>query len=100
MQSLGDILRKHRENRGLLLRHVGSAMEIDQALISKFERGERYPSREQVIQFAKLYEVNEDVFLLAWLSDKLTYQVQDEDLALQAMQVAEEKIKYYKNKTK
>ena len=38
--------------------------------------------------------------LIAWLSDKLYYEVQDEDLALQAMQVAEEKIKYNKKKTK
>jgi hypothetical protein len=35
----------------------------------------------------------------AWLSDKLVYEVKDEDFALQAMQVAEEKVKYV-SKTK
>ena len=60
MQTLGDILRQEREERNLLLRQVGASMEIDQALISKFERGERKPTREQVIQFAKLYDVKED----------------------------------------
>ena len=98
MESLGDILRQQREKRNLLLRQVGASMEIDQALISKFERGERKPTREQVLQFAKLYEVNEDDLLVAWLSDKLAYEVQDESLGLKAMQVAEKKIKYQNRK--
>ena len=98
MQSLGDILREQREKKGLLLRQVGAVMEVDQALISKFEREERQPTREQVIQFAKLYEVNEDELVIAWLSDKLASEVRDEPLALKAMQVAEQKIKYQKSK--
>jgi len=94
MESLGDILRQQREKRSLLLRQVGASMEIDQALISKFERGERKPTREQVLQFAKLYDVNEDDLLIAWLSDKLANEVQNELLGLKAMHVAEKKIKY------
>lgn len=98
MQSLGDILRQQRVKRNLLLRQVGASMEIDQALISKFERGERKPTRDQVLQFAKLYEMNQDDLLVAWLSDKLAYEVQDESLGLKAMQVAEKKIKYQNRK--
>ncbi len=100
MQSLGDILRQQRGKRNLLLRQVGASMEIDQALISKFERGERKPTREQVQQFAKLYEVEADDLLVAWLSDKLAYEVQDESLGLKAMQMAEKKIKKIKKQNK
>lgn len=100
MQTLGDILRQQREKRNLLLRQVGASMEIDQALISKFERGERKPTREQVLQFAKLFEMNEDDLLVAWLSDKLAYEVQDESLGLKAMQMAEKKIKQIKKLNK
>jgi len=36
--------------------------------------------------------------LVSWLSDKLVYEVADEDVALKALQVAEEKVKYQKKK--
>jgi hypothetical protein len=32
--------------------------------------------------------------LIAWLSDKVVYEVADEHIALQALRVAEEKVKY------
>ena len=31
---------------------------------------------------------------MAWLSDKLVYEVEDEEMGLKALQVAEEKVKY------
>lgn len=36
--------------------------------------------------------------LVSWLSDKLVYEVGNEDVALKALQVAEEKVKYQKKK--
>jgi hypothetical protein len=64
--------------------------------LSKIERDERMPTREQVKALADFYKDQKNEVIIAWLSDKLYYEVQDEDLALQAMQVAEEKIKYNK----
>jgi hypothetical protein len=49
-----------------------------------------------VKSLANFYKDQKNEVIIAWLSDKLYYEVQDEDLALQAMQVAEEKIKYNK----
>ena len=98
--TLGQILREHRESRGLLLRQVAAALEMDTALLSKFERNERKPNKEQVIAFAKYYKVNADELLIAWLSDKIAYEVQDEDLAKQALKVAEAKIDYLKKNRK
>lgn len=98
MESIGEILRRNRERKGLLLRQVGASLEIDQAVISKFERGERKLTRVQVIQFAELYDLPESDLLLAWLSDKLVNELQDETLALKAIQVAEQKIKYQNRK--
>ena len=82
----------------LLLREVAAAMEMDTALLSKIERNERKPSKEQVLTFAKYYKVNEDDLLVAWLSDKLASEALNEDVALKAMKVAEEKVKYHKRK--
>jgi HTH-type transcriptional regulator, competence development regulator len=94
METFGDKIRIAREKNSLFLRQVAAEMEIDQAIISKFERCERIPTREKVLKFAKFYKLNKDELLVAWLSDKVTYELGDESLACEALKVAEEKIKY------
>lgn len=99
MDSLGDTIRKLREDKELPLRIVSAYLDIDQAILSKIERGQRKATREQVLKLAEYFKVNKNDLLVAWLSDKLVYEVKDEDLALQAMQVAEEKVKYKRTKS-
>lgn len=94
MESLGDIIRRLRENKELPLRTVAAFLDIDQAILSKIERNQRKATRKQVIQLAAYFKTNENDLLIAWLSDKLLYEVEDEDLALKALQVAEEKVRY------
>jgi len=94
MDSLGDTIRKLREKKELPLRIVAAYLDIDQAILSRIERGQRKPSREQVVKLAEYFKVDENGLLIAWLSDKLVYEVADEQIALKALQVAEEKIKY------
>ena len=96
MKTFGEIIRVERENKGLFLRQVAAALDIDQAVISKFEKGERKPSREQVIKFAKYYKLDKELLIVAWLSDKVVYELQDEKLANEALKAAEEKINYNK----
>lgn len=94
MNSLGDTIRKLREDKELPLRTVAAFLDIDQAILSKIERGQRKPSREQVVKLAEYFKVKENDLLIAWLSDKLVYEVENEDMALKALQVAEERVSY------
>ena len=94
MDSLGEIIKKLREEKSLPLRTVSAYLDIDQAILSKIERGHRYASREQVIKLAGFFKVKEKHLLVSWLSDKLVYEVADEEVALKALRVAEEKIEY------
>lgn len=94
MKSFGDIIREERETRGLFLRQVAAAIDIDQAIISKFEKGGRKPSREQVLKFANLYKLDKVQLLVAWLSDKVVYDLQNEKMATEVLKVAEQKVKY------
>src|SRR5665647_1877021 len=101
MDSLGDTIRKLREDKGLPLRTIAAYLDIDQAILSKIERGQRKVSREQVVKLAEYFKVKENDLLIAWLSDKLVYELEDEEMALEALQVAEDKGKYItKNKKK
>lgn len=98
MDGLGETIRKLREEKGLPLRTVSAYLDIDQAILSKIERGQRNASREQVIKLADFFKVKEDDLLVFWLSDKLVYEIADEEIALKALKVAEEKIRYNKQK--
>jgi len=100
MDSLGETIRKLRENKELPLRTVAAYLDIDQAILSKVERGQRKPTRKQVVKLAEYFKVEENDLLVAWLSDKLVDEVKDEDMALKALKVAEEKIKYIINHKK
>ncbi len=99
MDNFGDTIRKLREEKELPLRTVAAYLDIDQAILSKTERGQRKATREQIVKLAEFFKVKEDDLLIAWLSDKLVYEVADEQIALKALQVAEEKVKYI-NKNK
>ena len=100
MDSLGDTIRKLREEKELPLRTVAAYLDIDQAILSRIERGQRKATREQIIKLAEYFKVKENDLLVAWLSDKLVYEVADEQVGLKALQVAEEKVKYQKTKKK
>lgn len=98
VKSFGEIIRTEREKKGLFLRQVAAAMEIDQALISKFEKGNRKPSKEQVEKFADFFELDKDELITVWLSDKIVYTIQSEKNAEKALKFAEQKIEYLKQK--
>lgn len=100
METFGEIIKQAREHNALLLRHVAAEMDMDQAIVSKIERGERKPSKEQVIRFSKFYKLDEEKLLIAWLSDKVAYEIQDEDCAQKVLKVAEKKVKYLQENTK
>ena len=93
-KTIGAILRELREAKGLLLREVGANISLDPTLLSKIEQDKRMPTRAQVKSLTDFYKDQKEEILIAWLSDKLYYEVLDEDHALRAMKVAEKKIKY------
>jgi transcriptional regulator with XRE-family HTH domain len=96
--SVGEILREYREEKGLLLRQVAALLDIDTAILSKIERGERNAKKEQIIQLAEILDLNQEDLYVQYLSEKILYEIQDEELAEKALKVAEQKIKY--NNTK
>jgi predicted nucleotidyltransferase len=94
MENLGNIIKKLRLEKHLPLRTVAAYLDIDQAILSRIERGQRNASRELVLKLATYFQINETELLVAWLSDKLVYEVSDEKIGLQALHVAEEKVAY------
>ena len=99
-ENIGDKLRKLREENELPLRKVAALLDIDVAILSKMERGERRLTKEIVQKLAKIYKHDTEELLVLYLSEKIVYEIGEEDLAIKALHVAEEQIKYQKRQNK
>lgn len=95
-KTTGEILREKREEKGLLLRHVSAKLDIDTAILSKIERNERKATKEQILKLAEILELNKEDLLVLYLSERILYEIKDEDLGSKALKIAERKIKYLK----
>lgn len=97
METLGEILRTARKKKRLILRKVSVEVDIDQSLISKFEKDERKPTREQIRRLAEFYGIPESELTINWYSDKIANELKNSEASSEILRVAEEKIEYYKS---
>jgi transcriptional regulator with XRE-family HTH domain len=97
MDSFKEIIRNRRTELNLLLREVSAQTEIDQSIISKFEKGERKPSKEQIQKLAEVYNLPIEHLYTAWQSDKIAYELKDYSNAKKILKVAESKVQYLKS---
>jgi predicted nucleotidyltransferase len=94
MNNFSDQIRMLRKKKGHPLRIVAAFLKIDQAILSKIERGQRKATRDLVGRLAEYYNVKEDDLVVAWLSDKIVKYLETENQASEILKVAEEKMAY------
>ena len=82
---LGDKIRQVRESKGLLLRQAAAFLEVDTALVSKLERGDRRPQKEQVIKLAEFLKIKPEELLVLWMADKITDFITHDELGVKAL---------------
>jgi Fic family protein/DNA-binding XRE family transcriptional regulator len=88
------LLKNAREAKGFKTREVAQILGIDQALISKFESGNRKPTKDQVIKLASLLEIDFETIMIAWLKEKILHEIGQDEFALQALMAAEEELRF------
>ncbi len=93
-QSFGEILRKLRESEGMPLRELASKLEIDQSTLSKIERNLRNASEDLIEKISAVFNVDEKELRINYKSDKLAYELLDEEDSIDILKVAEEKLEY------
>lgn len=94
MNNLGQRVRELREKKELLLRQIAAYLEVDTALMSKIERGDRNASREQVTKIAEFLKADLNELLTLWLADKLESVVGEEKkLANGALDIVKKRFK-------
>lgn len=90
---LSNIITDAREKKGWLMRELAAKIEIDIATVSKFEKGDRNPTRPQIIRLAEVLDLDEQQLLTLWLRDRLVNEMKNETVALKALKLAEKKFK-------
>ncbi len=97
-ESFGEHIKKLREEHRLPLRKVASVLDLDPSTLSKIERGERSANKDMLPILAELFDEKEKELSLILFSDKVAYQLIEEDNSDEILKVAEEKIQYLKKK--
>lgn|SRR5690554_1713770 len=93
MKTFANKIKDLRVQKELLLRQVAAAIEVDTSMVSKFENGERFPTREQIEKLATFFKVSEEDFLVDALSDKLVYDFREDPLAVKILEQTTKKMK-------
>jgi len=94
MQNVGNLIRELRIKEGSPLRKVAAFLEMDQAVLSKIERGLRRPTKAHVLKLAEFFHYDKKKMLVTYLSDRIIYEIGDEVYAQEALKAAEEKMAY------
>lgn len=89
---LGKRIKELRKEKQLLQRQLAAELEIDTPMFSKIERGERRAKREQVIELAKLLEVDVDDLLTLWLAGQVYDLLEDEAVAKKVVEFVKKKL--------
>lgn len=83
--AFGKRIKELRESKGLFLRQIGAALELDNAFISKVENEERLLPRKHLEKLAEFLNVPLEGLLVLWLSDKIKSIIKDEKVGRQAL---------------
>ncbi|MDI9366648.1 MAG: helix-turn-helix transcriptional regulator [Flavobacterium sp.] len=96
----GSKIRTLREEQKLYLRQVASLLDMDTAQLSKIEKGIRQMKKEQITVIANIYKFDKAELETLWLADQIVEVVKGSKIALQAISVAENHLKFRKSNNK
>lgn len=95
MENLSHILKNSRKSHQLTMKGLSHTTGIDQALISKYESGLRYPSSEHIRLLSNAFTAYSDEIMTTWISEKVYALVKDyPTFAEEALHAAEDRISY------
>jgi transcriptional regulator with XRE-family HTH domain len=100
LTTFGQRIRTLREQLELPQRKVAALLDIDTSLLAKYERNERHPSKELITKIAELFNIDCEDLVNESLSDKIAYQILEEDADTSILRVAEGKVAYLKRQEK
>jgi transcriptional regulator with XRE-family HTH domain len=91
-------LRSLRVEKNLQLRKAAAALDVDQSLLSKYERGQRLPNERFLKKAAQYFSCDEEELLALLWSERFLNGVPNIKLAGKALRIAEQQVRYHAGK--
>lgn len=89
---IGEKIRELREANNILIRQLAAQLDIDTALLSKMERGDRFFRKEDLEKIANIFRVSEQELLTLWLADRILKTVEAESYQKEALELVIKRI--------
>ena len=93
MNSVGITIRENRKSKNLLLRQLSAILDIDIAILSKIERGERMPTKEQLIKIADALEIDVNILVQNQLAEKILVELSDNINPIEVIKIVQKELK-------
>lgn len=90
---IGEKIRELREVNNVLLRQLAAQLDMDTALLSKMERGDRFFRKEDLLKIASIFKVSDRELLTLWLADRVIRTIEAELNQKEALELVLKTIK-------
>ncbi len=97
-QPIGLFIKRLRKEKGVTLTQLGAILDIDSGLLSKIENGKRKLDEKVLYNFAKEFNLDIEELKNEYLSEIIVRKIYSDNYSTKVLQLAEEKIKYFKQK--
>lgn len=98
LQTFGEYIRKLRKENNLTLTQLAARLEMDSANLSKIENGKRDLDERKLKLLSKLFNLDLTELKTEYYSEKFAKKMYEVGCSENALMVAEQKIKYLKQK--
>jgi len=96
--TFGEYIRQLRKNSGLTLTQLAAQLELDSANLSKIENGKREFDEKRLERLAKVFQLDLSKVKTEFFSDQFAKKIYENNCSSEILIVAEEKVKYLKQK--
>jgi len=85
MEKFGELIRKHREEKGLPLRKVAAELDVDTSILSKIERSERYANSDLIPILSKQLEIDFKKLQILYLTERIKSEYEKEPYLVESL---------------
>ena len=93
MDTVGNKIRESRKSKGLLLRQLAAILDMDVAILSKIERGERTPTKQQLQKIANALTINETELANTLLAESIISELSSNENPIEILKIVQKELK-------
>ncbi|WP_316814455.1 helix-turn-helix transcriptional regulator [Pedobacter nyackensis] len=98
-ETFGEYIHKLRMEHNLTLTKLAAALDIDQSTLSKIENNKRSVPEDILPKLARIFKLDKKSLDKEYLSEKIAFIIYNKSNCSELFQLAEEKVKYIRQKS-